>query len=139
MTPEPVGTAAHRPAGVAHLVRGQGQGVAPCVGQQPGAEAQPVLGQGRMEVPGQANELPAVQERTGVQLRLIADDGYEGPLRPALRPPKSVPLGPAPRRRSRASTDGESEAALDSVMDQTPDSRTSPTGKPETHTRGSLN
>jgi hypothetical protein len=48
-------------------------------------------------------ELPAAQERAGVQLRLIADDGYEGPLRPALGPPKSVPLGPAAKRRSRGS------------------------------------
>jgi hypothetical protein len=46
-------------------------------------------------------ELPAAQERAGVQLRLIADDGYEGPLRPVLGPPKSVPLGPAAKRRSR--------------------------------------
>ncbi|HYZ64128.1 MAG TPA: hypothetical protein VE650_16895 [Acetobacteraceae bacterium] len=46
-------------------------------------------------------EMPATQEKAGgVQLRLIADDGYEGPPRPAL--PKSVPLDPVARRRSRA-------------------------------------
>ena len=48
-------------------------------------------------------ELPPVQERTGVQLRLIADDGYEGPLRPSVGPSASVSPGPASRRRSRAS------------------------------------
>ena len=49
-------------------------------------------------------ELPATAATgTAVQLRLIADDGYEGPLRPALGPAKSVALGPAARRRSRAS------------------------------------
>src|SRR3954471_15578397 len=47
-------------------------------------------------------DLRAAPEKACVQLRLIADDGYEGPLRPALGPAKSVALGPAPRRRSRA-------------------------------------
>jgi hypothetical protein len=48
-------------------------------------------------------ELPAAQEKAGVQLRLITDDGYEGPLRPVVGLPKSVTPGPAARRRSRAS------------------------------------
>jgi len=48
-------------------------------------------------------ELPAAQEKAGVQLRLIADDGYEGPRRPVLGLPKSIAPGPAARRRSRGS------------------------------------
>src|SRR3954468_1283574 len=38
-------------------------------------------------------ELPAAQEKAGVQLRLIADDGYEGPLRAVIAVPKSVAPG----------------------------------------------
>ena len=46
-------------------------------------------------------ELPAVQGTRGVQLRLIADDGYEGPSRPDLMADSVVPLQ---RRASRRRT-----------------------------------
>ncbi len=48
-------------------------------------------------------ELPAVQGKAGVQLRLIADDGYEGPSGTGLGVGKSKPGGVPPRRRSLAS------------------------------------
>ena len=44
-------------------------------------------------------DLPAVQRPGSVQLRLIADDGYEGPARSNIMADTVVPLRPRTRRR----------------------------------------
>jgi hypothetical protein len=51
---ECVGPATNGPGGVAHLVAGHADRVAAGMGQQSGADPQPVLAQGGMDVPGQA-------------------------------------------------------------------------------------
>jgi len=58
---------------------------------------------------------PAQEAGTGagaVQLRLIADDGYEGPRRAASPPPPPPPRPALPRRRASASVPHRPEATL---------------------------
>jgi len=51
---ERVGATADRPVVIAHLIGSEGDGIPPCVREEPTTDPQALLGEGRVKVPGKA-------------------------------------------------------------------------------------